>query len=327
VAPDPQQGGLPRRILVVRTGAIGDVVNALVFATAVKDADADVRVGWAVHPLALPLVEDHPSVDRAHVIPRAGGAGAFLGALREIRAEEYELAVDLQRITKSGFLARCSGAPRVLGYDRARSKEGSWLWSNERIPAGPPHAHMVEQYLEFARYLGLMDATARHVLPRDPQAERWAEEQLERMGGAPLVVAVGASKPPNRWLPERFARLAGELAGDAPVCLVGGPEDRGATPGAGAGVHDLVGATSLRQLSALLARARLFAGCDTGPMHLAAAVGTPVVALFGPADERRTGPFGEGHRVVRAESGRMEDIAVDDVLVAVREVLSARDAG
>ena len=320
---------LPRSILVVRTGAIGDVVNALVFATALKDADPQVRVGWAVHPLAQPLVEDHPSVDRVHRIPRGDGARAWLEALREIRAEEYELAVDLQRITKSGLLARLSGAPRVLGYDRARSKEGSWLWSRERIAAGPVHAHMVEQYLEFARYLGLPAVRARHVLPEDVEAERWAAELISSLGGEPLVIGIGASKPPNRWDAERFGRLAAELSADGPVCLVGGPEDREAARAAGvpgAEALDLVGSTSLRRLSALLARARLFVGCDTGPMHLAAARGAPVVALFGPSDPRRTGPFGEGHRVLRAPSERMQDIAVEEVLAAARASLAAQNS-
>ena len=144
-------------------------------------------------------------------------------------------------------------------------------------------------------------------------------------------------------MPERFGALAAALARDGlSVCLTGGPDDRAAAERAraaagNAAVRDLVGQTSLRELVALSARARLFVGCDTGPMHLAAALGVPVVALFGPADPARTGPFGAGHVLVRvpppcAPCGRktcnqprhacMEDLDVERVLAAVRARLA-----
>src|SRR5262245_42388752 len=119
----------PARVLAVRTGAIGDVVNALTFAVALKEARLDLFLGWVVHPLAAPLVEGHPCVDRVHVWKRDGGTGELLRLVRELRAERYDLAVDLQRIQKSALVARFSGAARVLGYDRRRAKELSWLWT------------------------------------------------------------------------------------------------------------------------------------------------------------------------------------------------------
>ena len=314
---------IPGRLLVVRLGAIGDVVNALVFAAAVKEARADAHVGWVVHELAAPLVEGHPALARVHVWRRGGGAGELGRLLRELRAERYELAVDLQRIQKSALVARFSGAPRVLGFDRARTKEASWLWTNERLAAHPGARHRVEEYLEVARHLGCEARAPRHQLARDEAAEAWAEELVRALGGAPVLVNLGASKPPNRWAPERFGALAAALAGDGvPVCLTGGPDDRAAAEraraAAGARVRDLVGGTSLRQLVALARRARLFVGCDTGPMHVAAAVRTPVVALFGPADPVRTGPYGAGHVVVRAPQGRMHELALESVLEAAR---------
>ena len=325
---------IPKKLLVVRLGAIGDVVNALVFATALKRHAADtsrtVEIGWAAHDLALPLVEGHPSVDRVHRWSKGSGVRGFRTVVQEVRAQNYELAVDLQRIQKSAALARMSGAPRVLGYDRGRAKEGSWLWARERIAPGDPHAHMVDQYLEFARHLGV-DVPPERLLPVDPEAEGWADAFVQDIGAAPLQLNLGATKPENRWPPERFGELALALADghDRPVCLTGGPADREtadaalAVCGAGAGIHDLTGATSLRQLVAFSARAELFIGCDTGPMHIAAACQTPVVALFGPADPRRTGPYGAGHRVVRAASRRMADVTVEDVLGAVRTSLSS----
>lgn len=320
---------IPARVLVVRLGALGDVVNALVCATALKDEYAQVRIGWVVHPLAAPLVEGHPSVDRVHVWRRAG-LGEFRRVVRELRAERYELAVDLQRLQKSAFLARLSGAPRVLGFDRARTKEASWMWTNERLAGTDPGRHRVEQYLEVARHLACAATVARRVLPRDPKAEEWAEALLRELGAAPVLLNLGASKPANRWAPERFGALAQELARELPVCLVGAPADRvrvAAGLATSAGVRDLVGATSLPQLIALTRRARLFIGCDTGPMHIAAALDTPVLALFGPADPEVTGPYGAGHRVLRVPSAslqpaRMEDITADMALDAARAMLA-----
>ncbi len=325
---------VPSRILVVRSGAIGDVVNALVFATAVKAAAPAVHLGWVVHSLSEPLVRDHPSVDRVHVWRRGAGIGGFWKLVQEARAERYDLAVDLQRIAKSALLARFSGAPRVLGFDRARTKEASWLWTNERLVPRPEPAHMVEWYLDFARHLGIEDPRPRHVFPRDDAAEAFADALVRELGERPILVNLGATKPANRWPPERFGELASRLAQEfeLPVCLTGGDADRDAeriaieTAGRAPHVKSLIGKTSLRELAALCARARLVVACDTGPMHIAAACGAPVIALFGPADPRRTGPWdakGEkGHAIVRVSS-RMEDITVEHVLEAARAKLRA----
>jgi len=320
---------LPASLLVVRLGAIGDVVNALVFATAVKDASPDTRIGWAVHPLAFPLVEGHPSVDRVHLWPRNAGRVGWRMVRDEVRAAGYEVAVDLQRILKSAWLARSSGATRVLGFDRRRAKEFSWLLTTERIAPGDPREHMVERYLAFARHLGALNPVARHLLPPDAEAAAWAKDKAGELGGAPVILNLGASKLPNRWPAERFGELARALGAelDAPIVLTGGPADRSAADAAllacRGSATDLVGATSLRQLYHLMDHARLFVGCDTGPMHLAAARRLPVVALFGPADPRRTGPWGAQHRVARSpdfdptvpfQSARMADLTVETVL-------------
>jgi lipopolysaccharide heptosyltransferase II len=342
---------VPASVLAVRLGAIGDVVNALVFAAALKEARPGVRIGWVVHPLAAALVEGHPCVDRVHQWKRGGGLVELARLVREIRAERYELAVDLQRIQKSALVARLSGAPRVLGYDRARAKELSWLWTKERIPPREQGRHMVLHYLDFARHLGAGSCAPRHSFPADPAAEAWAEERVRELEGEPVLVNVGATKPANRWIPARFGELAHGLSLDpgVPVCFTGGPGDRATADAARAAagdarVRDLVGRTSLRQLVALTRRARLFVGCDTGPMHIAAALETPVVALFGPADPARTGPWGQAHRVVRvpppcAPCNRrtcnqprhacMEDISVERVLAVAREALlfPARSVG
>ncbi len=336
---------LPRRILIVRMGAIGDVVNALVLANAIKDFDRSVRIGWAVHELSEPLVRSHPSIDRVHLWRKKSGLSGLSSVVREIRVERYELAIDLQRIVKSALVARLSGARRVLGFDRARTKEGSWLAYRERIAASDPSAHMVEQYLEFARHLGLDGARARLDLPRDSAAEARAEEWTAGFAKPPVLVNLGASQPAKRWNPERFGELARRAAErfDRPVILVGGPGDRAVADVAKTRIDgdrrvvDLVGNTSLAELAALERRAALLVTADSGPMHVAVAVGTPVVALFGPGEPRRTGPFGDRSIVVRepppcAPCNRrvcnqsrhhcMEDITVEHVLAAIEALLS-----
>ncbi|HIK61230.1 MAG TPA: glycosyltransferase family 9 protein [Planctomycetes bacterium] len=326
---------LPSSILIVRLGAIGDVTNALVLATAIKDASPQTRIGWAVHGLAAPLVHNHPAVDRVHVWERGQGLAGWRAVRDEVRAEGYELAVDLQRLFKSALLARASRAPRVLGFDRARTKECSWLFTRERITAGPKRAHMVDQYLEFARHLGLGEARARHVLPADPAADAWARGLVEAWGAPPWIMNLGASKPAKCWPAERFGQLAHALTQEwnAPVVFTGGREDQGAAQIATAagpeGVVNLVGGTSLEQLIALLGHSRLFVGCDTGPMHLAVAQQVPVLALFGPGDPARTGPFGDRSRVVREPRWdphspflptTMEALGVKSVIEAIREL-------
>jgi lipopolysaccharide heptosyltransferase II len=286
-------------MLVVRTGAIGDVANALCFATALKQGLRDLHLGWVVHPLAEPLVRGHPDVDRLHVWPRGSGWAGWRRLVSELRAERYDTAVDLQRLQKSAFLVRCSGAQRRVGFIRGRVKEVAWIWTNERVDPGPAWTHMAETYRRMAAHF-VTNAQIERRLPDDPAGQLWAKEQIRLLGGAPLLLNLGATKAANRWPAERFGALAASLAqrGVGPLALIGGPGDRTAAEtalaaaGANTPLTDLVGKSDLSGLIALLRLARGFVGCDTGPMHLAAAVGCPVLALFGAADERRTGPYG-----------------------------------
>jgi len=331
---------LPADVLIVRLGAIGDVVNALTVAAALKGAALPPRIGWVVHELAAPLVRNNPLVDRVHLWSKGAGLAGLRGALREVRKVRYGLAIDLQRIAKSAAFARLSGAPRVLGWDRARAKEGAWLLVRERIAKGASGTHMVDHYADFARHLGLVACSPRGVLPVDSAGRaRWAAE-AQSWRGQPVVLNLGASKPANRWPAERFGAVAAALvaAGYQPL-LTGGRADREAADvakrTAGPEVVDLVGATSLPELAALLAVTPLFVGNDTGPMHMAVAMGARVLALFGPADPRRTGPFeepgGARHRVLQhldTDAGpsawrvaRTERLEVEEVLAAALALL------
>lgn len=297
---------VPRKILIVRLGAIGDVTNALVVANALKDADPEVSIGWAVHPLSLPLLEGHPSVDRVHVWPRKGGLAGFRTLMKGIREAQYDAAIDLQRLQKSTLIARLSGARRVIGFDRSRSKEMSWIWTGERISKGPRREHMVLQYMRFPALLGAGDPAPRRSLPAPPEAQAFAQDFVARHG-RPLLVNLGASKPEKLWPRDSFRDLLAKLTADptlGTIVLTGGPGDRAAAKAlhrAAPGAINLAGETTLPELWELAALSQAMVTADTGPMHLCAAVGTPVVAIFGPGDPARTGPYGPRHVVLHGD--------------------------
>jgi len=321
---------VPREVLIVRLGAIGDVTNALCVAKALKALPTPPKIGWVVHDLAAPLLENNPLVDRVHLWPRRLGLGGLRGCLASVRAESYELAIDLQRIFKSAAFARFAGTGRVLGWDRARAKEGAWLLASERLAAGHEDVHMVDSYGEFARHLGAEPCGPKGVLALDPAATEFWLAEAQGWHGPAVVINLGASKAPNRWPAERFGSVAAKLCEDGyQVLFTGGPDDRAAARDAhaiaGPGAIDLTGKTSLPELAALLNQARLFVGCDTGPMHMAVAMGCRVLALFGPANPLRTGPYGSapGCRVLQHTGAPGGWRAAQTTRITEAEVLEA----
>ncbi len=295
---------LESRILILRLGAIGDVVNGLVLANTIKRASPDCEIGWMVHPRSEAVLQGHPSVDRVHRIdlrrPRE-----LAEELGRVRACRYDIVLETQRLFKSGLLALLSGAPRRIGFDFNRSRELSWLFTNEKIEPHDPMRHVVDQYMEFAAHLGIEDRSVQWLLRARPLELEKARARMEEKSRW-VVLSIGAGKPANRWDISSWARLAWgiETALDARVCLVGGPESArssralaGLVP-AGAAPLNLVGQTNLQELLGVLECADLVVSCDSGPMHMAVALGRPVVALFGPANHLRTGPYGLADRVI-----------------------------
>jgi ADP-heptose:LPS heptosyltransferase len=284
------------RVLIVLPGALGDVVRALPLLGRLRRAGA--WTGWAVEPPSAPLLAGHPWLDRVHVFERRRGVRALVPLVRAIRAERYDVALDLGRGAKSAAIARASGAAERVGFARADAREGSWLVATRRLPAQGPGRAKIEQFLAFGDALGLPAAPVEFGLaPTD--AERRDAEALTAGLDRPLVAAcVGSSCPSRRWLPERTAEVLRALrarhgagavrhgtAADASFGLATLRDTAG-------GVRDLVGRTTLRQLLALLARVELAFGPDSGAPHLAAAVGTPAVSLWGATSATRSTPFG-----------------------------------
>ncbi len=331
-----------RRLLMVLLGAIGDVVRALPLLPRLKAAYPGVEIGWAVEPPARDLVEGHPLVDRAIVFQRGGGARAFVPFLREVRRFRADLCLDLQRHLKSGVVSWASRAPVRVGFARANSREGNWLFSTHHIAEQDHFRSKLLQYQEFADFLGApprpVDFGLRLSEAEEQRVERLLQEVLR-----PFVAAfVGSSWPSRVWFPDRTARVAEALRerGIATV-LVGGPGEREfarqVREQARCRVHDLAGQTTLRELAGVFRRALAAWGPDSGPMHLAAAVGTRVVSLWGATSPRRSAPFGNEAGVIvgqapcvpcyrrRCPIGRvcMQSISAERVLATLLEPRAA----
>lgn len=302
-------------ILIIKLSAIGDVIHALPVPKALKDAFPGARVTWIVEDTARPLLDNNPYIDEVLLFDKSryrslGGLLAHAPELsRELKSRRFDLALDLQGLAKSAAIALLSGAPARYGYCNMR--EGSALVSR-RICGSHARGHVVEQLLDVVRYLGGPVKDVEFTLNLRPEEKQRAASLLQAnyldTASRYVVLAPGTNWPNKCWPAEAFAALARQLWSKheiAPV-VVGAPGDKPLAQvitGATRGAVDLTGATTLRELSFIIRHALAFVGGDTGPMHLAAAVGTPVVALFGPTDPVRNGPYGEGHAVLTTPYG------------------------
>ncbi|ACN14932.1 RfaF [Desulforapulum autotrophicum HRM2] len=278
------------KIIIIKLGALGDVINTFPLVVALKE-NLDAEIHWLVAPLSYPLVRNHSCVDKAIVFDKKKGKRGITAAIKALRETQYDIAFDLQRILKSGFFCMAAKSKRRLGFNKERCKEQSWIFPFERILPSNPQAHMLIQYLEFAEHLNISCGTPTWKIPRSncPLPVLLPHDFL--------VLNIGATKPANRWANDNFAILAEEASktfGLVPV-LTGGPEDmenaRRIKETSRTDILDLTGKTTIPELVEVLGRARCVISCDTGPMHLACALGTRLIALFGPSNPGRTGPF------------------------------------
>ncbi|MXX75510.1 MAG: glycosyltransferase family 9 protein [Holophagales bacterium] len=315
-----QKPGRPLRVLLVRLSAIGDCIHAAPVASAIRRAHPDAFIGWAVQEPAATLLRGYAGVDRFHLYPRrASGVAAHLDALRhfrrELRSSRYDAALDVQGLTKSGLVAWWSGARRRIGFrggPAMGSRELNALFLNRRFIVDLDVSHVVDRNLALLRASGLAGAASPVAEWRLPEyAESGPLSFLEHHGlsdGRYAVVSPGTIWRTKRWPPRRFAAAVRRLGGDRGLPVVvawaGGEERRAAEEivAAGEGCRVLLAPpTDLRELATLLRRAALFLGCDSGPAHLAAALGVPCVSVFGPTDPARNGPYGPRSAAVRLD--------------------------
>jgi len=333
----------PRRVLVIRLSAIGDVVNTLPAVTLLRRALPDATLGFVVEDRARDVIVGHPLLDRAYVFPRKRWRGMLRhpaswrqlaaeirGWVRELREGHWDVALDFQSNLKGAAFAFASGAPRRIGFARGHDYELNHLLSTEQVVPPADRPHRVDKFASLPGAIGAAGDVREYVLPADPAARERITAWCAGAAVAPgtfVVLHPGTSDhgAEKRWPVESFGALARAVARDLrrPVLVTWGPGEEAlaervcalsegaATPGPPT--------ASLLELVELLRLAAAFVSADTGPMHLAAAAGVPCVALFGPKDPAVYGPYGPGHVVLRPPGGGRvtADIAVGDVLAAV----------
>jgi lipopolysaccharide heptosyltransferase I len=339
------------RVLIVRLGALGDVVHAIPVAAALRRAFPGARIDWLVSAKHREILDRVPVIDRRLVINDRGdasGGTSLLSAIGELRRARYDVAIDLQGLIKSAVLARSSGAPRVIGFSSRYARErAARLFYTEAYDPGrgglydPRETrHVVDINLGVLSLLGI-SAPAREfpIEDVDTDAARAAREQT---GGRYALLNPGAAWPNKRWPPERLAAIAAELRarhGLMSVVLWGpGEEALAAAVVAGAGGAAVLSPkTAIADLVALARRAALMVSGDTGPTHIAAALGTPIVGIYGPTRPARNGPMSpldvtvsrdeicQCHHLRKCRLDRMclLDIEVAEVLEACERRLAA----
>lgn len=315
------------RLLIVRLSAMGDVIHTLPAVRALRQAFPQARIGWLIEerwaellcapgaPRRGPRSSLRPLVDEVHTVNLKSWSRSLfsistlqqIATIRnDVRDANYEVAVDLQGAIRSSVLARWSGASVVYGAAEARESPASLWYTRKVIASG---RHVVEQNLSIAAVLAesegkLFPAQIADDFPRDPQADEFVNQRLIEHGiGEFAILNPGAGWGAKRWPPERYGEVARGLTNLSIRSILNyGPGEEAlvrAAETASGGTAQAMSCT-ITELIALTRRARLFIGGDTGPLHLAAALRVPVVAIYGPTDPVRNGPYGTRRVVLRS---------------------------
>jgi lipopolysaccharide heptosyltransferase I len=344
----PADVSAPRSIAIVKLSALGDIVHALPVVAALRARWADARLAWVVERRHASVLRRHPAIDEIVTVDtrawrRARRPAEVAGAMRDLAAVRRRLrqirpdvTLDLQGLLKSAIVTRATGAPLRIGFGAARCREPlAARFTNRHVVPPASVRHVVDQYLALLEPLGLeRPAKPEFHLPWDEHAEATLEAFFAqaRLGARDRVVVLnpGAARPDKCWPASQFASLARVLARGvrARVLVLWGPGEEALARTIAGDAGDVVIAppTDLDELVSALRRASVVVAGDTGPLHLAAALGVPCVALFGPTSVARNGPYGDGHRTFQAADGRIETIPVDAVVAAVADLLDGRTA-
>lgn len=321
------------RFLIVRLGSLGDVVHAIPAVAALKRRHPQSALDWIVDPRYAGLVGMVDGVDRVIPFDPRAGWRQLLQTARRLRRERYDAAIDLQGLIKSAVLTRAAGARRTIGFARAHLREPmARVFYTETHDIGDA-VHVIHKGLALMRAMGVEQTLVAFPL---------------RLSGAAnpsgyVLINPGAAWPNKRWPPERFGALAAairERHGLRSVVLWGPGEDAAAAAivAASRGAAEAAPPTTITDIVALAQSASLMVSGDTGPVHIAGAVGTPIVALFGPTRADRNGPWSSSDisisrydqcvchydRRCRRDSPCIDDISVDDVIAAVDRRIAAR---
>ena len=323
---------MPESVVIVLLSAIGDVVHGMPVATSLRRAWPETRIHWVIQSPGLALVAPHPAVDEFLLFDRSSGLEGFADFRRQISNRHFDLTIGLQVYMKAGLLTGMLPSRRKLGFDPARARDLNWLFTNEQIPAHEPQ-HVQDQYFEFLDYLGVPACREWEFGFSEQERVDQARffEQIER---PTLAVVLRTTRQGKNWPLDRYARVL-EIAetdlGLRPV-LIGSR-----APAEAAAAEELIRLTrarpinalenDLRRLTWILDGSNFALSPDTGPLHVAVALRTPTVSLFGYTDPKRVGPYrrfqdlvidrytrpGEVTPSMEFRPGNMEQITVEDV--------------
>jgi len=306
--------GENRRILVVRLGSLGDIVHTIPAQQLLGHHLPQAAIHWLTEPPYEELLDNIHGISKVWLADTKSWRKKLSSLtqaprlIKELRLERFDLAFDFQGLVKSAFLSRLSGADCVSGFSRSRLREAfASNFYSRPVEIKPGKRHQIEVNMDLVnppRYPGSINAAI--PLRVHQRARDHVDGQFERLGiDNPLLLNPGAGWPTKRWPLERFARLASLIEKDLsiPVLFTYGPGEEQLIESAQAFGKKTIKSfpSSILELAAICRRSRLMVAGDTGPMHLAVALGTPVVALIGPGYPWRTGPFNPADEVVRHE--------------------------
>ncbi|MFO7560246.1 MAG: lipopolysaccharide heptosyltransferase II [Desulfobacterales bacterium] len=343
-------------ILIVKLSAIGDVIHTLPALNALRKRYPEAHITWLVEEDASSLIEGHKALNRVLISKRKRWARKLFSAswkptlkevvafIRQLRDTEYDLIFDFHGLLKSGILIRLAKGKRKIGYGRGMAhQEHSYLFLNERIPPVSMDNHALMINMMMLKTVGIQIDEITYDLPVS-SADHRAVERLLQQHHIDLSNPVVAINPVAKWETKlwsnaRFSELADRMIEqfNAQILFTGSGGDRKIVTDIISGMrhtaYDFSGQTTLKTLAALYEKVDFLVSTDTGPMHLSAAMGTPVVALFGPTAPWRTGPFGSIHKVIRMDlkcspcfkrtcdtSECMKRISVDQVMEGINSL-------
>jgi lipopolysaccharide heptosyltransferase I len=324
--------------LIVRLGALGDVVHTVPAAAALRRAWPDARIDWVVDARHAPFAQLIASIDRVVALERPA-VGAWIRLVQLLRPARYDVALDFQGLMKSAVIARASGARRVVGFSIWHLREKGARPFYSEVGDGEHAPHVIQKNLSLLSLVGVDRAAVEFPLLHTPS--RVVDQVRAQAAGRPIaLINPGAAWPNKRWPASRFGEVAAfleEVRGFEPVVLWG-PAEQGLAQevaDASGGAARVAPATTIADLLELSRAAALMVSGDTGPLHIAGAAGTPIVAIFGPTDPARNGPWSPDDVVVsrygscgchyqrrcRQASWCLNEVSVAEVTAAIQDRL------
>jgi heptosyltransferase I len=332
-----------KKICLVRPSAIGDTVHALALANGLRHGFPDARITWVLQPVPCQMVMHQPCVDRFITFERKGTVIDWLNLFRRLRKDRYDLAVIPQASGKTSLIAAALRSTVKLGFDWGRSREMHWLATNHHIPANAM-GHVQDQLLEFLAYLDINDYSPFWDFCFTNEEKNWRRSFFSEIGKPVVGFVISSAHPEKDWHPEKYAQVIDHVAQNPNLVpmLIGGPSthERNAAAriaGLCRSVPKVALEKPIRRTMLQLSGCRLVISPDTGPLHVAVALNTPVVGLYGYSNPKRCGPYKKFHDLLvdkyndpgeenapitrKTKPGRMAAITVAEVIEKIERGL------